>query len=92
MWTTIDTFAMFVLVATVFIIVRWRGWGVLTAIILGYPAIHVIHISFAGDSWHDTEALHDWPVVGLLVMPIWCLLVYGVILIWSRVYRRLRHD
>jgi hypothetical protein len=92
MWTTIDTLAMFVLLATVFIIARWRRRGVIASIIIGYLAIEMINVSFAGNTWHDMEALEDWPTVGLAWMPTWSLLIYGVVLLYSYYRKSTRVD
>jgi hypothetical protein len=92
MWTTIDTLAMFVLLATVFIIARWRRRGVIASMIIGYLAIEMINVSFAGNTWHDIEALEDWPTVGVAWMPAWSLLIYGAVLLYSYCQRRSKVD
>src|SRR5262245_36703586 len=91
MWTSLDTGAMFVLLATVFLIVRWRRWGVLASIVLGYLAICWINVWFAGATRHDREALEEWPTWGLMTMPVWSLLVYGGVLVHSA-YRKWKQE
>jgi hypothetical protein len=90
MWTTIDTLAMVVLFVTALAVIRWRGWGVVASTVLGFVAIHLIHVTFAGASLHDQESLHDWPVCGLFVMASWSLVVFGAVKLFARSCRRKR--
>jgi hypothetical protein len=75
-----------VLALTVIFIARWRVAGVLAAIPFGWLAIYLILILFPRAE--DWEAREDWPPFGWLPMSIWCVLVLGVVSLWSRIRKR----
>jgi hypothetical protein len=70
----------------IFLIVRWRRWGILASVLLGWVVIHVCNISFPFEEPVDAIFTGLWWAVGWLCMLIWCLPIYAVVLLvdWWR--------
>ena len=81
-----------VIAATIVLIARWRGRGILISIPFGYAAIYLLNASFPHDKWSDIEFAEDWPISGLIIMPLWSFLVYGVVRFCSWIRKEWRQE
>jgi len=74
-----DFLGLSIVAATIVLIARWQVRGVLIAIPFGYVAIYLLNVSFRHDQWSDIEFAEDWPLAGLIVMPLWSVVVLFVV-------------
>ncbi|MGQ9660773.1 MAG: hypothetical protein ACUVWX_00365 [Kiritimatiellia bacterium] len=72
------------------LIARWRHWGLLGSVVFGWVLIHVCNVSFRFEEPVDTVFTGLWAVLGWLYMLVWCLPVYGGVLLWAW-FRRRKH-
>ena len=70
----------------IFLIARWRHWGLLAAVLVGWGIIHVCNIAFPFEETVDAVFAGLWAALGWLYMVVWCLPIYGVVLLvaWRR--------
>jgi len=72
----------------VFLVARWRHWGFVAAVLLGWGLIHVCNVSFRFEEPVDAVFAGLWVAIGWLFMIVWCFPIYGVVLF--RAWRRRR--
>lgn len=72
----------------IFLIMRWRHWGLIAAVLLGWGIIHVCNIAFRFEETVDAVFAGLWAAAGWLFMIVWCLPIYGLVLF--RAWRRRR--
>src|SRR5690242_9782704 len=70
----------------IFLIARWRHRGLLAAVLLGWSIVHVCNISFRFEEPVDAVFTGLWVALGWLFMLVWCLPIYGIVLLvgWRR--------
>jgi hypothetical protein len=81
---------MAVALLPVFLIARWRDWGLLASVLFGWALIHICNVSFAFKEPVDAVFTGLWAALGWLYMLVWCLSIYGAVLFWAWLRRR-RH-
>ena len=74
----------------IFLIARWRHWGLLASVLLGWGIIHLCNISFRFEEPVDAVFAGLWAAIGWLFMIAWCLPIYGVVLLVAWRQRRRR--
>ena len=70
------------------IIHRYRGYGVLVSILLGWAVLVVVYNIWPAPPNEWDEDREEMPNMGPMVMAMWCLPVWGVVELWSWLRKR----
>jgi len=82
-----DSAFVLALVLPFFLIIRWRTWGLLASVLVGWALVHYSNVSFTWESYIMRIHIADWAAFGWLFMLIWCLPIYLIVILWRWVQR-----
>ena len=68
------------------LIVRWRHWGLIASILIGWAIVSIAAVSFPPQARYDELGTGMWLYGGWFIMLVWCFPVY----ISISIYRSLR--
>jgi len=75
----------------IYLIVKWRHWGLLASVLIGWILVYVISTSFQFEDKVEAVFAGVWMMLGWAYMLAWTLPIYGLVLLFTWLKTRKRN-